>query len=78
MTKLQRLLITLLPRAWASAIEAESRAWLLRCSECGTARSVWERGGMRFKAASTRRKMMLWCEHCERMHLMELVRMPSE
>ena len=30
-------------------MEADSRAWMMRCS-CGFARSIWELGGIRWKA----------------------------
>lgn len=50
MSLVQKLVSNLLPRPWAAAIEAESRAWMMRCP-CGHETSVWEAGGVRFKAA---------------------------
>ena len=38
------------------AMEAESRAWMVRCPKCGFERSVWESGGVRYKAAGTSRQ----------------------
>lgn len=46
----QRFITAVLPRRWAAAIEAESRAWVMRCP-CGHETSVWAAGGVRFKAA---------------------------
>jgi ribosomal protein S27E len=34
----------------AAEMEAESRTWMVRCRKCGNERSVWEMGGLRYKA----------------------------
>ena len=47
----------------AAAAEAESRAWLVTCPNCNFSRSVWDMGGIRYKAAGTPRRM-LRCPHC--------------
>jgi len=52
-----------LPRRWAASVEAESRAWQVLCP-CGFSRSVWELGGIRWKAAGEPRRR-LWCPQCE-------------
>ena len=52
MNSLQKLLVNLLPRSWAKDMEAQSRAWMIRCP-CGYEQSVWEAGGIRWKAAGT-------------------------
>lgn len=44
----QRVLLRMLPW-WAPAMEAESRAWTSTCA-CGRSFSVWDAGGIRFKA----------------------------
>ena len=56
MTSLQRLLTALLPKRWAQSIEAESRAWMMQCS-CGHETSVWDAGGIRYKAAGRPRRL---------------------
>jgi hypothetical protein len=58
----QKLLMAIVPRRWADEMEAESRSWMLRCKVCGLERSVWEMGGVRWKAAGcpSRRR------HCPR------------
>jgi len=53
MTRTQRLLTGLVPRAWAAAMEADSRRWMVRCHACGFARSIWEIGGVRWKATGS-------------------------
>ena len=59
MSSLQKVCVALLPKRWAEALEAESRSWMLRCS-CGFARSLWELGGVRWKAAGEPR----WFKSC--------------
>ena len=44
-------------------MEAESRAWMVSCPHCGFERSVWDMGGIRYKAAGTSRNSMR-CPSC--------------
>lgn len=48
MSGTQRFLMRALPW-WAAAMEAESREWQSTCA-CGRTFSVWDAGGIRFKA----------------------------
>jgi hypothetical protein len=50
MGMLQSFVKAVLPRRWAAAVEAESRSWVMRC-DCGRETSVWDAGGIRYKAA---------------------------
>jgi len=50
-------------RLATEAMEAESRAWMVRCPHCGFERSVWETGGIRYKASGTSRNYMR-CPSC--------------
>jgi DNA-directed RNA polymerase subunit RPC12/RpoP len=50
-------------RLATAAMEAESRAWMVRCPHCGFERSVWDMGGIRYKAAGTSRNYMR-CPSC--------------
>ena len=59
MSSLQKVCVALLPRRWVAALEAESRSWMVSCS-CGCARSIWELGGVRWKAAGESR----WFKSC--------------
>lgn len=63
MSFVQRLVADLVPRSWA--MEAESRAWMARCEECGTERSIWDLGGIRWKAAGSPRRRLA-CPKCGR------------
>jgi len=45
-------------------MEADSRSWMMRCS-CGFARSIWELGGIRWKAAGQPRTFsFMKCPQC--------------
>jgi hypothetical protein len=59
----QRLARTLLPARAFAAMERESREWMLECSGCGHRRSLWEMGGIRYKASGTPR-MRGSCARC--------------
>jgi len=50
----QRLLRAILPSGWFQQMEAESRAWIMTCSQCGAEQSVWDAGGVRWKAKGQR------------------------
>jgi hypothetical protein len=59
---IQRLARKLLPKQTADAMEAESREWRVVCA-CGHDRSIWDLGGIRYKAAGNPRKLMK-CPAC--------------
>lgn len=63
MTLLQRCFTRLLPAAWAAAMRTESLSWHLHCSQCGAERSVWESGGIRWKARGAPKRLLV-CPHC--------------
>lgn len=46
-----------------AAIEAESRSWKAKCSNCDHETSIWEMGGIRFKAAGNK-KLYRACPNC--------------
>jgi hypothetical protein len=62
MSAIQRFFQRMLPQSWAASMEAHSRSWMVRC-KCGFARSVWELGGIRWKAAGQPRWFMR-CPKC--------------
>ena len=65
MSFIQKLAVAVLPRSWAQSMEAKSRAWMARCETCGGERSVWDLGGIRWKAAGNPRRR-LSCASCGR------------
>ena len=63
MSSIQRFFTSLLPKKWAADMEAESRTWVVRCPSCGFERSIWDLGGIRWKAAGNPRRY-LSCPQC--------------
>jgi len=51
----QRIARFLLPARAFAALEAGTRPWVLQCPACGFSRSLWELGGIRYKASGTPR-----------------------
>lgn len=47
-----------------AAMEAESRRWQLVCTKCGWSRSVWETGGIRYRARSKGKRTLGRCPNC--------------
>ena len=63
MSGLQNVFKKILPVSWAESMEKESREWMVRCRNCGCELSVWERGGIRWKAAG-RPATVIKCPQC--------------
>ncbi len=59
MSLLQKVFAAVLPARSVEELEADSRLWMVRCT-CGFARSVWEIGGIRYKAVGEPR----WFRKC--------------
>jgi hypothetical protein len=57
---------TAMQRLATPAMEAGSRAWMIRCPKCRFERSVWESGGIRYKAAGNSRQLRR-CPSCGRL-----------
>ena len=62
MSAVQRLAKKLLPKRIVDAMEAESRQWRVVCA-CGHDRSIWDIGGIRYKATGKPRTL-LKCPEC--------------
>lgn len=65
LSRIQRLVTRWVGPETAAAMEAHSRAWLIECPKCGHARSVWEIGGIRYKAIGEQRNRMR-CPKCRK------------
>ena len=72
MSFIQKFVTTVLPKSWSLAIQHESQNWLLRCSACDSIHSVWDLGGIRFKATSSNKKIFARCPHCSQISMMPL------
>ena len=57
-------------------IEAESRRWMMQCQRCHYEISVWDYGGMRYKALGP-----VWrfgrCANCRRLGMMRVYLRPD-
>lgn len=73
MTSLQKFILRILPAKWAASIEADSRSWMARCANCGAERSVWEMGGIKWKASGSP-SMLLTCSRCKKTSLQKITR----
>jgi hypothetical protein len=54
MRRLRRAFLKIMPQRWATAMEAESRRWMMQCP-CGFEISIWDAGGLRYKATGRKR-----------------------
>lgn len=60
--RLRDFILAWLPPAVAAELERESRSWIMTCS-AGHERSVWEAGGLRYRARGKPIKLA-WCPQC--------------
>ena len=67
MTFIQQFLTAVLPGEWADDMRAESLTWMMRCT-CGFERSIWESGGIRWKARGSPRRLRI-CSQCGQLTL---------
>ena len=58
---------------FAARVEAESREWMIECPRCGHRVSVWEAGGVRYKACGKARRLAR-CPNCRQLAMMRLYR----
>ena len=59
----QKLFTGLVSPATAAQMEADSRTWMVQCPVCGYERSIWDIGGIRYKAVGNQRNLMR-CPNC--------------
>ena len=59
----RKFLQTVLPESMSQEMERESRLWMIQCPHCKYERSIWELGGIRWKAAGNPRRYMR-CPNC--------------
>ena len=63
--------------AWlfGPGVERESREWMVECGHCHHTDSVWDLGGIRYKASGTKRSGGL-CRKCGRFSMRRVYRSP--
>lgn len=54
----------ILPKSWAKSMETESRRWMLHCPNCDAEQSIWDLGGIRWKARSIGKAIYKTCPIC--------------
>ncbi|MBI4750725.1 MAG: hypothetical protein HY774_19740 [Acidobacteria bacterium] len=64
----RNIILSIVPKSWAISMEAESRAWMMKCETCSYEMSVWEAGGLRWKAKGNPRRMV-HCQKCGQMRM---------
>ena len=72
-----RRLIQFLSPGLMQRIEAESRAWMMHCPTCGYEISVWEHGGMRYRALGTVYRLGR-CRNCFKIGMQRVYRPHSQ
>ena len=73
---LRELVFRFMPKL-AAHMEAESRQWMIRCQRCGHEESVWDRGGIRYKARGRPRRYGT-CRKCKQRSWLVLVRKEND
>jgi len=69
---LRKVILRLMPTR-AAEIEHESRSWIVECPKCGHKVSVWDSGGIRYKARGKPRRYGR-CENCNQRSWLRLYR----
>ena len=63
MSTIQRIFKAFMPNKWYVEMESESRQWRMKCRHCNHEHSVWDLGGIRYKAAG-RPTRYITCPNC--------------
>ena len=71
MSFIQKLVLSLFPKR-AADMEADSKRWVLTCPNCSNVQSVWEIGGVRYKAVSKGKWTGIRCLKCKQWHMMPM------
>lgn len=61
--RLRGFIMWFMPAEMKKAAEADSRAWVGACRQCGATNSIWDLGGIRYKAAGEP-TMRVKCPKC--------------
>lgn len=73
---MQRLVLRL-SGARIEDVERESREWHLVCRKCEHARSVWDLGGIRYKARSRGMVVLTRCPACDDLNAHRMLHRPD-
>ncbi len=70
---IRKMLRLLTSRKTFAKIETESRSWFWRCELCGHEFSVWDMGGIRYKASGNPKRLVR-CPSCNTTAMLRLQR----
>ena len=62
---LRNIILKVLPAKARAAAIAESREWMIICPSCGSKKSVWDTGGLRWKARASDQRTLGRCSTCK-------------
>ncbi len=68
---IQKIFKAILPASTLASMEAESRKWIVKCNTCGTERSIWDMGGIRYSSKGSKTTYVR-CDLCDRHRLHSL------
>jgi ribosomal protein S27AE len=68
---LRDIILWFMPPAMKADAEADSRKWVATCPRCQTESSVWEMGGIRYKAYGTKTSLVR-CPKCGKNSFMRI------
>jgi hypothetical protein len=77
MSGIQNFFKAVFPASWAESMEKESREWMMRCDNCAFERSVWEHGGIRWKASGNPTRK-LKCSNCMHFAKHSTIKKPAQ
>lgn len=63
LSDMQKFIKLFVSKEMFAAMEAESKQWSVKCSNCNYERSIWSMGGIRYKAAGNPRRYR-FCRNC--------------
>ena len=74
----QRVVLSILPRRWGENMQRDSQVWRVRCCTCNHSTSIWDAGGIRWKALSVGKRIMIRCRQCNQLRAAAVERMETK
>jgi|AntRauTorckE6833_2_1112554.scaffolds.fasta_scaffold31464_2 RNase P subunit RPR2 len=71
---LRKILQKILSDNQFQKIKESSKKWFSVCNKCGYSISVWDSGGIRFKAASKGKRVLGSCPDCKKIRIFKIVK----
>lgn len=72
----QKLIKMFVSKETFAAMEVESKEWKVQCSHCGHERSIWDMGGIRWKAHGEK-ALYRYCVNCDQSSLLKVYKKTS-